>query len=308
MPNVVNSLQYNTKLSEQLDKKFVQEAVTGMFTDNAMRAKFVGTHTVLIDDAEMTGMGDYDREKGFAKGAVSINQASYELEMDRSTTFMIDDQDLDEIGVSEKMAGYMSQFVTEHSAPEVDAYVLSKLAGIAIERGNTVAGDPATQAYKMFTEAQVKVQRKAGHNKELVAFVDYSMWAAIMNTPEIARQLVVSNFKKGDVDLQVKTLNGVAIIPVTDDRMKTAYDFLPGSVDGETAGGFVPMENAKNIGMLMLPKDACSLIKKTEKTRIFSPEQNLNADAWKGDYRIYYGCLVKKSKLDQIEAYTYENN
>ena len=303
--SVVNSLEFNKKLSEQLDKKLVQESVTGFFADNALKAKFIGAQTVLIPDAEMTGMGDYDREKGFAKGAITIKNTPFTLQQDRSVTFNIDDQDMDETGVSETMSGYMSMFVEEHSAPEVDAYVLSKLAALAIEKQNTVTGTPASQAYKMFTEAQAKVQNKAGYNKELVAFVDSTFWAAIMNTPEIARQLVVSDFKHGEVNLQVKKLNGVAIIPVTDDRMKTAYEFKSGSVDGTDPGGFEALDTAKSIGLLMLPKKGCSLVKKTEKTRIFSPEQNLNADAWKGDYRIYYDALVKKSYEQTICAYTY---
>jgi len=305
MPNVVNSLEFNKKMSEQLDKKLVQEAVTGFFVDNALKARFVGADTVLIPDAEMTGMGDYDRQVGHAKGAITIKQTPFTLQMDRSNSFTIDDQDMDETGVAETMAGYMRTFVEEHAAPEVDAYTLSKLASLAMTKGNTVTGTPATQAYKMFVDAQVKAQKKAGYRKELVAFVDSTFWAAIMNTPEITRQLVVSNFKHGEVNLEVKKLNNVVIIPVDDDRMKTAYEFLPGSTDGSDPGGFEPAENAQNIGLLMLPKKACSLVKKTEKTRIFSPEQNINADAWKGDYRIYYDALVKKSYENTIVAYTY---
>lgn len=302
---VVNSIAYNTKLAEQLDKKLVQESVTGFFVDNSLKAKFIGAQTVLIPYAEMTGMGDYDRNSGFAKGAITIANNPFKLQMDRSVSFVLDDQDMDESGVSETMAGYMAQFVEEHAVPELDAYVLSKLASLAMTKGNTVTGTPASQAYKMFTEAVAKVQNKAGYKKELVAFVDSTFWAAICNTPEINRQLVVSNFKHGEMNTEVKKLNGVAIIPVTDDRMKTAYEYLPGSVDGSVAGGFEPMETAKSIGLLVLPKKACSVVKKTEKTRIFTPQQNLNADAWKGDYRLYYDAFVMKSHEDTVVAYTY---
>lgn len=305
MPNVVNSLEFNKKLSEQLDKKLVQEAVTGFLVDNAMRLKFVGTQTVMIPDVEMTGMGNYDRQAGFAKGAITIQNTPFQLRMDRSITFTLDDQDMDETGVAETMAGYMRTFVEEHSAPEVDAYTLSMLASLAIEKGNTVTGDPATQAYKMFNEAQIKAQKKAGYRKELVAFVDSVFYAALMSSPEITRQAVVSNFKHGEINLEVKKVNNTYIIPVDDDRMMTAYDFLPGSVDGETPGGFEPMENAMNIGLLIMPKNAASLIKKTEKTRIFDPAHNLNADAWKGDYRLYYDVVIKKSRENTIIAYVY---
>lgn len=305
MPNIVNSIEFNKKLSDQLDKKLVQESVVGIFADNALKAKFIGAQTVLIPNAEMTGMGDYDREKGFAKGAITIKNTPFTLQMDRSITFNIDDQDMDESGVAETMAGYMAQFVEEHAAPEVDAYTMSKLAALAVNKQHTVAGTPASQAYKMITEAIAKVQNKIGYNKKLVAFVDSTFYAALMNTPEIARHITVGEFKHGEVSTKVKMINDVAIIPVTDDRMKTAYDFHSGSVDGSEPGGFEPQENAQSIGLLVLPQKGCSLVKKTEKTRIFTPEQNLNADAWKGDYRVYYDALVKKSYEDAIYAYTY---
>ena len=36
--------------------------------------------------------------------------------------------------------------------------------------------------------------------------------------------------------------------------------------------------------------------------RIFTPEQNLDADAYKFDYRIYYDVFVKESGLDAVWA------
>ena len=68
---------------------------------------------------------------------------------------------------------------------------------------------------------------------------------------------------------QVKYLNGMALLPVPDSRMKDSYDFKDGTTTGEEAGGFSPASAAKSIGLLILPKKACSLIKKTEKMRVF---------------------------------------
>ena len=44
-----------------------------------------------------------------------------------------------------------------------------------------------------------------------------------MTTTELTRQLLVSDFKKGEINTKVKMLNDVPIIPVSDDRMKTAF-------------------------------------------------------------------------------------
>ena len=101
------------------------------------------------------------------------------------------------------------------------------------------------------------------------------------------------------------------IIPVADDRMKTAYTFYDGVTDNsgssgadQRPGGFVPASGAKKIGILVLPKRAASLVKKSERIRTFSPDQNQKADAYLFQYRLYYDLFVKKSLQGTIFTYT----
>ena len=91
-------------------------------------------------------------------------------------------------------------------------------------------------------------------------------------------------------------------------RMKTAYTFNDGTTTDQKAGGFAPTPAAANIGILILPKRAASLVKKTEKVRSFSPDQNQNMDAYKFDYRLYYDALVRKSMTPTIYTYTYADS
>jgi len=137
-----------------------------------------------------------------------------------------------------------------------------------------------------------------GYDEELVAFIDSGMYAKLQNSSEISKMLTVGDFKQGEIDLQVRYLNGVAVIPVVSSRMKTAYTF-----NNTAAGGFTPAQNARQVYMLVCPKRGAHLIKKTEQMRIFTPEQNLDADAYKFDYRIYYDVFVKKSGLDAVWAW-----
>ena len=157
----------------------------------------------------------------------------------------------------------------------------------------------------MLTEAISKAQNAVGYDEELVAFVDGSMLPALQNSTEISRHLVMNDFKKGELHTQVTSLNGVAILPVPDSRMKTAYDFYDGTTAGQEAGGFTPAANAKSIGLLLVPRRAASLIKKTEQVRCFDPAHTLKADAWKLDYRLYYDVVLKDSLKEGIYAYVY---
>ena len=87
--------------------------------------------------------------------------------------------------------------------------------------------------------------------------------------------------------------------------MKSAYTFYDGAAEGQDDGGFAPATGAKNVGLLVLPKKAASLVKKSERIRTFAPEQNQAADAFRLDYRIYYDVFVKKSMADAVYAYLY---
>ena len=310
--STINSLEFQSKLTGELDKALVQEAQTSFFADNALRSKFVGARTVLIPDVEMQGLGNYDRDDGFVTGALTVSSESYTMAMDRGRSFQLDREDNDETGIANLAGQVMGEFVRTRVVPELDAYVLSKLATLATTKSQTVTGTVASQIYKMITEAINKVQAVAGYSEPLVCFVDSTVWGALMNTTEVTRQINVGEFKKGSVNTKVKYLNDVPIIPVSDDRMKTAYTFYDGVTDDsgssgadQTVGGFVPATGAKKIGILVLPRRAASLVKKSERIRTFTPEQNQKADAYLFQYRIYYDLFVKKSLTRTVYTYTY---
>lgn len=310
--STINSLEFQSKLTGELDKVLVQEAQTSFFADNALRSKFVGARTVLIPDVDMQGLGNYNRDDGFVTGALTVSSESYTMAMDRNRSFQLDREDNDETGISNLAGQVMGEFVRTRVVPELDAYVLSKLATLATTKSQTVTGTVASQIYKMITEAINKVQAVAGYSEPLVCFVDSTVWGALMNTTEVTRQINVGEFKKGSVNTKVKYLNDVPIIPVSDDRMKTAYTFYDGVTDDsgsdgadQTVGGFVPATGAKKIGILVLPRRAASLVKKSERIRTFTPEQNQKADAYLFQYRIYYDLFVKKSLTRTVYTYTY---
>lgn len=291
----LNTLEFATKFAGELDKMIVQKAVTGFFADNTLRAKFVGAKTVIIPDIDFVGLADYDRDNGFSKGKMTVAHTSYTLTQDRARSLQIDREDMDETGIANLAGQIMGEYVRTKVIPEMDAYTLSKLAGIAVSKTNTKTLD-LSKVYAQFVELVNGVQAKAGFDADLVAFVNADVYAAFMNSTEIQRHITVSDFKQGEVNLKVKKINDVALIPVASDRMKTAYE------DDTTNGGLKPTSTAKNIGMLILPKKAASLVKKSEKIRVFEPDTNQDADAYKFDYRVYYDTLVKKSNLDFIAA------
>ncbi len=305
----INTLAFAKKTAAELDKIAVQESVTGFLADNALKTKFVGAQTVLIPDLDMQGLGDYDRDNGFVAGSITVANESYTLTQDRGRSFQLDREDNDETGIANLAGQVMGEFVRTKVVPEMDAYNLSKLGGYADTNSQTVtlASGKTLQdsAYALFSDAVAKVQDAVGYSEELVCFLNGEAWAAFQKTPEISRSITVSDFKQGGVNLRVKSIDGIALRPVASDRMKTAFTFNDGTTSSQEAGGFAPTSSAKNIGMLILPKRAAQLVKKTESIRTFSPEQNQKADAYLFQYRIYYDMFIRKSLKKGVYAYVY---
>lgn len=293
----INSIENVTKYSSELDKMFEQKSAVGFFADNALATKFVGAKTVIIPDIDFCGLTDYDRDNGFSRGALTVSNTSYTMKMDRARSLQIDREDMDETGVANLAGKILGEYVRTKVVPECDAYVLSKLASLAKTRSNTIEGD-INNPFEALCRLISEVQAEVGYDEELVAFIDSHMYAAIQNSTEISKLITVNDFKQGEVNLKVKSINGVALIPVVSERMKTGYVFADDSI-----GGFMPAENTGETYMLVCPKKSAHLVKKTEKMRIFTPEQNIDADAYKFDYRIYYDVFVKKSGLDAVWAW-----
>jgi len=300
----INSLETAKKYTDALDKAIVQQAVTGFFADNVFKAKFAGAKTVIMPDISFVGLADYNRDSGFSLAGTTIGNTSYTLTKDRGRKLQIDREDMDETGVANLAGQVLGEYVRTQVVPEMDAYVLSKLAKVASDKSHKTTYAAAKAASQLATAIN-NVQSRVGYDEELVAFCDPTFYAQLMNSTEFSRNIVVSDFAKGGLNTRVKFFNSVALIPVTEDRMREEYDFKAGTAATSSAaatGGFAPKANTGYTRALVIPKKGASLVKKTETLRIFTPEQNIDADAYAFNYRLYYDVFVKKSKLDGIET------
>ena len=300
----INSLETAKKYTDALDKAIVQKAVTGFFADNVFKAKFAGAKTVIMPDISFVGLADYNRDSGFSLAGTTIGNTSYTLTKDRGRKLQIDREDMDETGVANLAGQVLGEYVRTQVVPEMDAYVLSKLAKVASDKSHKTTYAAAKAASQLATAIN-NVQSRVGYDEELVTFCDPTFYAQLMNSTEFSRNIVVSDFAKGGLNTRVKFFNSVALIPVTEDRMREEYDFKAGTAATSSAaatGGFAPKANTGYTRALVIPKKGASLVKKTETLRIFTPEQNIDADAYAFNYRLYYDVFVKKSKLDGIET------
>lgn len=295
----INSLEFVTKFTGEIDKQINHKLLTAFMEDNGFKAKFVGAKTVMIPEVDMLALGDYDRDNGFASGSVSVSNTPFVLTQDRGREFNIDREDMDETGVANLAGEVVSEFNRMKVVPEIDEYSISKVAAVAKAQNHYITTENypiATKAYAAFDEALTSTREIVGDDMELVAFVSYKFWAALKASNEIAKFIISSDFKNGEVNRTVKSIDGVAIIPVPEARLYSAYDSLDGSEGEEYNGGLTPSDTAKKIHLLVLSKDTARRIRKLEKVKIFTPDQNQKMDAWKFQYRLHYDVLIKNSR------------
>nr|DAO88764.1 MAG TPA: major capsid protein [Caudoviricetes sp.] len=300
MPNAITTaVSYP---GDMLDQKLVQKSVTGMFVDNTFGAKFINNETVMLADRDFIGLGNYTRNGvGFPEGDITIGREPYKLTMERGRGFFIDAMDVDESGLSfDKIMGHeMGDYIKEHVAPEKDAYVLSTAYSVADEMGHTEVFSEAAP-FGQLVDLIDNVGDICGYDSENVAFVDRVAYSAMRKSTEFQKMVDAASFKQGGIDITVKRLDNTYIIPVPSARMKSKYIFADG---GETSvGGFTPMEGAKNIRMLVLPKTDISLVIKHTALRVFPPNVYQPKDGYSMQYRILYDAFIKKSRKGHLFA------
>lgn len=293
-----NTIAYATLFQQALDKAAVAKLTSGWMDANAGQVIYNGGKEVKIPKMNMDGLGDYSRANGFTQGSITLEYETKTMTMDRGRTFMLDSMDVNESNFVANATTAMGQFQATKVVPEIDAYRYSKIASLAIA-GNVASGGntiTATNVLELLKADITAIEDIVG-DIPLVITMSTPIAAILDQNEKISKRLDVTEFTKGDVVTKVKSFDGHPIVKVPSARMKTAYTFYDGKTSGQTAGGFVAASGAKNINWIITPMYAPIAVNKTDKVRIFDPNINQDADAWKLDYRKYHDLWIMDEAL-----------
>lgn len=294
-----NIKEYATLIQENLDKKMVQQSVTGWMESNAGQVKYSGGRKVKIPKIAMNGLGNYDKDNGFTGGSIIFEYEEKEMTYDRGRSFSVDSMDVDETGFILTAGTVMDTFQKEHVVPEVDAIRLSKLAQIAITNKNVAYGYKPSKkdALDTLKDAITKV-RENGFSGQLVVHCTYDFKSQIEKG--MVGQLSPATLSLGGIDTQIPAVDGCPLIPTDSNRLFTKYDLLDGKTSGQEDGGFKKATGALSINFMIVAHEVPIAISKTDKLRVFDPDTNQKADAWKADYRKYHDIWVLDNKVNGI--------
>ena len=292
------------KLSKELDKALIHDAATGFLAGGSLQAEFAGSDSVLIAEMAMSGLGDYDRQAGFPKGGVAMKKTPYRLSMERGRQFSIDIRDMATNDLKEacgSLAEMMKIFQTEYVKPEVDAYNLSAIGANALSK-NVSKKQYTTASTDIVKDLIYDVDKaqEVANGEELFIFLNWGLHGFLAANTEFMKYIDVANFKKGEVNTELKTINGAGIVKVPAVRMYNQYMFLNGVDADQKNGGFAPTAEAKQYNWIILPRSAANCITVLEKSQVITPDNNNDGLAYKQGYRRLYDTIIKESRKQNI--------
>ena len=298
----INTLATATLFQTNLDKIAIQDAVTGWMDANSGQVIYNGGAEVKIPKMSVQGMGDYDRDTGYVQGSVTLDYETRTMTQDRGRKFQLDAMDINENNFVTTASSVMGMFQREHVIPEIDAYRLSNLAtqaigyqsGALVEYGYTAAEGTVLRKIK----EGIKAIRDNGYQGPLV--IHATSEVVLELEIAMANKITAVDFAKGGIMTKVPAVDGVPIIETPANRMYTAITIYDGVTGGQEAGGYARGETAKQINFMIMPRTTPIAITKQDKMKIFTPDQNQDADAWKMNYRRFHDIWVLDNRLNSI--------
>lgn len=297
----INTIEYSKVMMKSLDQHAIHLLTSGWMEDNAGQVIYTGGNEVKIPTMGTSGLANYDRDKGFVQGSVSLRYDTYKMTQDRGRAFLLDSMDVDESGFVATSANVIKTFQEEQVIPEIDSYRYATIAAIAktanVEEAMNLTADNALSKLREHLRAVADI---VGDDVPLVITMSSKTLALIEDSPKIGKSINLAEFKQGSLNFKVKAIDEDPIRVVPSARLKTKYDILDGTTSSQEKGGLKPASDAKDINWIITPRTVPIAISKTDKLRVFTPDQYQQADAWKVDYRKYHDLWIKKQKQNQI--------
>lgn len=295
---VGNSIALAQRYLPMLDEIYKVDSRSAILDTDADRVQFVNANTVNIYTIDAKGMGNYSRNAGFVPGNVDGTWQAYALETDRGRSYMVDALDNEE-SMNMAFGGLLSVVERQHIVPEIDAFRFAKYASGA-DADNVTSADLSTGAGAV---AAIDNATEALDNAEVpyegrILFVSPNTYKLIKSG---VTRMVMN--RDDNVNYNVAMYNDMQVITVPQPRFVTAID-LANPSQASDAGGYAPSAGAYNVNFMIIHPSAVLQVMKHYVTRIFSPEQNQEADAWLLQPRYSHGAWVKAQKTNGIYVHT----
>ena len=293
---MANSISLVTKFLPVLDAVYKRESVTSILDTANDRVEFIGANIVKLFKLDLDGLGNYDRNTGFVSGDITATWEQLRLTQDRGRSFMLDVMDNDEtLGMA--LGATTGEFIRRYVVPEIDAYRFAVYAGTAgIDAATPADLTSSDDVVGLIDAADESMSNHEVPREGRILFVSENVYKIIKG--QITR--FIEN-GENNINRTIEVFDNMRVIRVPQNRFNTAITLYDGTSAGQTAGGYVvPASTSYPINFMIIHPSAVAQVVKHVIPRLFSPQENLLADGWKYDYRIYHDCWVLDNKVDGI--------
>jgi hypothetical protein len=296
---MANNIELVNKMIPMVDEIYRLEAVTNILEAPAELVRELNdAKSYQIAKTALSGLGDYDKVLGFPEGGITLEWETHEFDNDRGKRFYLDRAD--NLETFNLLAGrVVGDFTRDYLIPEVDAYRFNKIASATGVQGPaagaTLTGSTAKPA---LDAAIVALQENEVDDNRMVIFM----------TPTVA-QLLSDNITRStangerNVNNIVETYNGIQIVRVPQTRFYKGITLDAGATS--SAGGYSKTASTGvDINFIVMDRNACYNVTKSNVAKLFTPDENQNKDAWQFDYRLYHDSFVLDNKVNGIYVHT----
>lgn len=294
---MANSIALAKEYKPLLDEVYAASAKTRILDNMAIIQPGTMAEEVLIPKMTIQGLGNYSKSAGFVSGDVTLAWETHKLAYDRGRSFQVDNMDNLET-INQSFGMLAGEFVRTKVAAEIDAVRIAKLCAKAAN-----AATPATLT-KSTVAAAIQLGEKVMNDAEVpeenrVLFVTPEVKMFIEQSDIFVRNIDVT--LPSGITTKVDMFDNMPVIMVPQSRMYTALTMYDGSTSGQEAGNYIKnASTGKDVNFLIVHTPSVMGVVKHIAPRIFAPDTNQSADAWKFQYRVYHDLLVPDNKTAGI--------
>lgn len=283
-----NSIALAQKFLPILDEVYKRESLTSRLDAANSEIQWIGADTVKLFKAQIPGLGDYNRSTGYPHADYVSTWETLQLTKDRGVDLMIDREDNEEtLGMA--FGTLAGEFMRTQVIPELDAYRFAKYASaVTLVKADITVG--TTDVPELIDVAEQAMGDNEVPREGRILYVSEKAYAGIK--AKITRILANEN----GVNREFEVFDGMPVIRVPQNRFNTAVTLY----DGSANFGFVPTAGGYKINFMIVHPSAVKNAVKLALPKIFTPDENQSADAWKFQYREYHDAFVLANKVNGI--------
>lgn len=280
---MANTIALRKSYSTLLDEVYKLASLTAALDGpNELVREGANANEILIPKMTMSGLADYNKQTGYVAGDVTLEYETKKCDYDRGRMFTVDAMDnIESAGIA--FGRLSGEFLRTQVVPELDAWRIAKYAGYAKNKVAANIAD-AKAGIAALRVAKTAIQNAEAKPETCYLFISMSLKGSIEDLDTTASKKVLEGW--------------AAVIPVPDGRF---YDKVTLTASG--AGGFTTT-GGKALNFLVVDKNAVIQNQKHTVSKIITPDQNQDADAWKFGYRTVGIAEAKDNKKSAIYAHT----